>query len=416
MEPINKRYLLCNSIVCYIDENNKRYFDALWCKDLQYHLEYLKNFMIACPSEIAPIPDNFLCIDDDPALSKIKFIDLPVSKSLFQVFRNFPRTTYLISRAIEESDIVQVSVAGRPIPYAWIIVPIIKLFKHRFLLINVESADWRLRKGVHLTLKGVMRAKIVERFNRYCVNQTDLSFFTQKDYKKSLMIKDTDCGHIIHASWIDENMILSEIDVLESWNIKLKNTSNKFRILFAGRLTTSKGILILIDAMRMLASRNVSIQLDILGQGELLKECQDIAMSVFGSVEIKFLGTMPYDLEFHRLIRRYHTIVVPSLSDEQPRIVYDAYSQGVSVMASNTAGLRDCVIDGSTGVLFPLNDAKALAACIESGWSLGMKKMQEMGLMAHKKAIGMTHSNMHKKRHRLLLEALSAYHQNIKKC
>jgi len=366
----------------------------------------LENFTLACPCERGSIPDDYICIDEYPGLSKLKFVDLPFSKGLLDVFKHLPRTIYLLSRAITVSEVVQVSVAGRPIPYAWFIVLIMKLYKKKFLLINVESAVWRLRKGIHLTIKGVIRAKIVELLNHYCINQTDLAFFTQEEYKRSLMTKNPSKGYIIHASWVDEKVMISEAEVLESWDNKLRMKSNKLRLLFAGRLLASKGILILINAMKTLSSRNVPIQLDILGEGRLQEQCEKMIQEISGSIEVHLLGTMPYNLEFHRKIQDYHAVIIPSLSDEQPRIVYDSYSQGVPVLASSTPGLRECVKNESTGILFSPNNVDDLAACIESVWIGGLHKLLKMGVMAHKEAIGMTHSNMHKKRSILLSQAL----------
>ncbi|WP_333190780.1 hypothetical protein [Microcoleus sp. Pol7_A1] len=64
------------------------------------------------------------------------------------------------------------------------------------------------------------------------------------------------------------------------------------------------------------------------------------------------MGTIAYGKELFRLLQEYHAIVVPSLSEDQPRIVYDdAYSQVVPILASNTDGLRDCIHNHKTGVI-----------------------------------------------------------------
>ena len=54
-------------------------------------------------------------------------------------------------------------------------------------------------------------------------------------------------------------------------------------------------------------------------------------------------------------------MLVPNLGDEQPRIVYDAYSQAVPVLASATPGLKACVEEGVTGRFFAPGSPSELA-------------------------------------------------------
>jgi len=97
-------------------------------------------------------------------------------------------------------------------------------------------------------------------------------------------------------------------------------------------------------------------------------------------------------------------VIVPSLSDEQPRIVYDAFSQAVPVVASNTPGLRDCVRHGSTGRLVtggPADWAAEFKWCFEHS-----NELEEMGSRGLETARLMTHAEMHRRRWRLLVEML----------
>ncbi|MEG4394568.1 hypothetical protein [Microcoleus sp. BROC3] len=51
--------------------------------------------------------------------------------------------------------------------------------------------------------------------NRWCVNNANLTIFTQSQYQQSLLTKRQERGHVIHASWIDEENIISEADAEE---------------------------------------------------------------------------------------------------------------------------------------------------------------------------------------------------------
>ena len=161
----------------------------------------------------------------------------------------------------------------------------------------------------------------------------------------------------------------------------------------------------LLKALQLVATSSTPFQLelDILGIGELAEDCASAAAEFTGSTRVQVLGAVPYGQPFFQLLRGYHAIVLPSISDEQPRIVYDAYSQGVPALATKTAGLRDCVLDGRTGWLVEPNDALALSELLRYA-AHQIFELQRMGMEALKVARTMTHQRMHRERQRLLLE------------
>jgi glycosyltransferase involved in cell wall biosynthesis len=415
LTPITKRYLLCTNIECYRDEKGNRYIDRLWHKDLLEHFRYLKNFTLASPCKQEKPPKGTIALDSDPSFSDIQFIDLPSPNSFAKAITVLPVTLARLWRAIGQADIVHTGVAGWPVPLGWVVTPIVRLRRKLYIII-VESAFWRLQPGMPATIKSRIRSSLSELLNCWCVNSADFAVFTQEEYRKSLLTKRPERGHIIHASWIDKETIISETCAAQIWHEKLSPSSRELKVIFAGRLSANKGVLILLEAMKLLNKDNIPVKLDILGQGELLSECERVSKSLQGATEIRILGTVPYGPEFFQLLRRYHAIVVPSISDEQPRIVYDAYSQAVPPLATDTAGLRDCIQTGLTGMIADSNDPVALADLLK--WGLeNLNQLQSMGVASLKAARSMTHQEMHQKRWSLLVKILdkSANPVSVKK-
>lgn len=401
LTPITKRYLLCTNIECYRDEKGNRYIDRMWHKDLIEHFRYLKNFTLASPCKQEKPPKGTIALDSDPSFSEIQFIDLPSPNSLAKAIILLPVTVARLWRAIGQADIVHTGVAGWPVPLGWLVTPIVRL-RRKFYIIIVESAFWRLQPGMPATIKSRIRSSLSEILNRWCVNSADFAVFTQEEYRKSLLTKRPDRGHVIPASWIDKETIISEATAAQIWHEKLSPPSNReLKVLFAGRLNANKGVLILLESMKLLNRDNIPVKLDILGQGELLSECERVSQSLQGATEIRMLGTVPYGPELFQLLQRYHAIVVPSISDEQPRIVYDSYSQAVPPLASDTAGLRDCIQTGKTGMIAHSNDPVALAYLLKLGWE-NLNQLQSMGVASLQAARSMTHQEMHRKRWLLL--------------
>lgn len=402
--PIDKRYLLVLNIPFFCDSKGSRYLDLMWAKDLTQHFKYLKNFTLACPCVRETPPEDTIEVDSETSFADAKFIDLPSPNSLAQAILLLPATVAQLWGAIASADIVHSAVAGWPIPMAWLVTPIVLIQRKPYLIV-VESAPWRLLPGIPASIKAKILAYISETLNRWCINSADLTIFTQAEYQQSLLTKRHKESHIINASWIDKANIISEADATKIWHEKLSPSPKQLKIIFAGRLHPNKGLLVLLEAMKILDEQNIAVKLDILGEGQLLSNCQAASQAMKKSAQIELLGTLPYGSELFGRLQQYHAVVVPSISDEQPRIVYDAYSQAVPVLANNTAGLRDCIENGITGSIANCNDPVALANLLkQSGENLNL--LQKMGMAALKYARSLTHEEMHRQRWQLLLTML----------
>ena len=65
----------------------------------------------------------------------------------------------------------------------------------------------------------------------------------------------------------------------------------------------------------------------------------------------------------------FDVIAVPSRTEGQGLVVLEAFRAGVPVVASNIAALAELVEDGRTGLLFPSDDATALAGAIRRAFA-----------------------------------------------
>lgn len=404
LPPITCRYLLAITIPLFRDSDGRTYADQLWFKDLAEHLSYLTNFTLACPLVDQTPPANAVPLDSDDRFANVKFVYLPSPRNEAQAILLLPITISRLWRAVRSADIVHSGVGGWPVPFGWIVTPIARLLRKPSLII-VESAAWRLQSGLPAKLTTRLRAGLYERLARWCMTKTDLAIFTHEEYRRSLPPNNPEKGHVIHASWIDEDVILSDRQAAAIWRQKMPPAC-ELKVLFAGRLDPEKGVLVLLEALKDAAKSNAPIRLDILGTGILAGNCGVVSAELSGLTRVVVLGTVPYGPPLFSLLQQYHAIVVPSISDEQPRIVYDAYSQGVPALASDTAGLRDCIFNGQTGWLVEPNNSAALSNILQQA-SMRREELQKMGMRALTVARTLTHQRMHHIRQRLLLQLLS---------
>lgn len=137
------------------------------------------------------------------------------------------------------------------------------------------------------------------------------------------------------------------------------------RLLFVGRLVEKKGLVVLLDALRMIPA-GVTWSLDIVGDGPLRSRLETSAQGL----PVRFLGQLGRD-ELSRVLGASSVVVVPSVpaasgdQDGLPVALLEAMAVGRPAVGSNLSGIDDAIVDGETGLLVPPGDAGALAAALE---------------------------------------------------
>jgi glycosyltransferase involved in cell wall biosynthesis len=391
--------LVLFSVPFYIDAAGRRWIDALWAKDLVEHARYIRDLSFATQLIHSAPPPNSLALDEIPELKAVRRVELPAARNTLAALALLPRTCGMLWRELKRAEIVHTAVAGWPLAEAWLLVPML-WFRRRLLYINVESAFWRTVAGQKAGLKTRLRAAFSESANRWCIQRSDISTFTHDGYRRSLLTRRTERGHVMEASWIDEATLLSD-QQLERALEERRRTLPTLRMVFAGRLTEAKGTLLLLQATAACVRAGVDVQLDVFGEGPLEAELsRRIAADGMGA-RIRMRGTLPYDRRFFDALAMFDVIVIPTLSDEQPRIVFDAFSQGLPVIASRTEGAVQCIEDGVTGLLFETGDAAAFEARITQVAG-DPDRLPAMARACLAYARRKTHQHMHRARWRLL--------------
>lgn len=404
---IDRRYLLVSHIPLHRTGDGRLLADELWQKDLIEHLGYIPHFHLASPLTRGEPPTSHLPLPE-LAAGKFEHVELTLPRSRSRALLGLPRDVGRLWRAIGRAEIVHVGVVGWPFSPGWIASPLARL-RGRMLVVVIESAPWRLMpdeaNGAGMIRR--LRAAIWERLAKWCVRSADISFFTQAAYRDTLLGKGDGRGHVLPASWIDESVILDDMTAEETWRIRQSKPDDGLALAFVGRLTSAKGVITLLDAIRKLDGSDVRVTLDIFGTGELEGECIRVAGGFHGNATIRMRGTLAYGEEFFRALRPYQAILVPSLGDEQPRIIFDAFSQALPILGSDTPGIRQCVSGELEGRLFPPGDSAALAGEIIRA-AASPVELRGMGLAGLKSARRLTHREMHRVRCRIIREALKS--------
>ncbi len=130
---------------------------------------------------------------------------------------------------------------------------------------------------------------------------------------------------------------------------------------FAGRLLTDKGIRVLVAAHGILRDQGYDINLMIAGNPDpanpasvSLEEAQEWGRRP----GITWLGHIS---DIRSLWKRCHFAVLPSHREGLPMSLLEAAACGKPMIGTDAPGCREVVVDGQTGLLVPIEDARALA-------------------------------------------------------
>lgn len=385
MEIISAPYLLSVSVPLKRDSTGTYWADASWAKDLALHTEYIKRLTLICPCDRAE-PSAGDVPFSDAALSGIKIIELYSPKTTGDALKNLPHTITSMWRAVRDNSIIHTGFGWWPIGEGLIVTPMAKL-QRRFLMVYIESSFWRVKDPANASVYSRARGSVLEFLYRQCVKAADLRFFTSNKYLQEFLEPNSRAAYVRHASWIDDSIILDEKSAGNGWERK----SGSLRFLFAGRLTADKGISLLLEA-----AKKTAVEVAIIGDGPMREQCSAAARD---NPSIRLLPPIPYGDQFFRLVREFDAVIVPSISDEQPRIIFDAFSQAVPVIGADTGGISEIVRSCENGVLFARGDAAALSAVLET---VSRDDLKGMGLRALEEARSRTHRSMHQERSHLI--------------
>lgn len=111
-------------------------------------------------------------------------------------------------------------------------------------------------------------------------------------------------------------------------------------------------------ALQVLAETDRPVRFFFIGDGELRGELEQSILAAGYQDSISILG---WRTDVPQLLAALDIFVLPSLWEGMPLAILEAMASRLPVVVSDIPGNRDLVADGIDGVLFPADDAVALA-------------------------------------------------------
>ncbi|NHF61393.1 glycosyltransferase family 4 protein [Flavobacteriaceae bacterium TP-CH-4] len=155
-------------------------------------------------------------------------------------------------------------------------------------------------------------------------------------------------------------------DYQQSVEKSSKEIDNIPKLLFLSNLIIEKGPYILLDACRLLKTRNVDFECHIVGdwgditEDELIANIKERELTKHVVVHGRQVGRRK-----NELLSNSDVFVLPTLNDCSPLVLLEAMQAELPVITTIEGGIPDVVQDGKTGFLVKKHDAIQLADKME---------------------------------------------------
>ncbi len=115
-----------------------------------------------------------------------------------------------------------------------------------------------------------------------------------------------------------------------------------FKLLFIGSLAQKyKGLDVLLEALAHPILNTDKLELTILGDGKYRKEYENLSIQLGIDDTVKFKGYITDKKEIHKYYLSSDIFILPSLTEGLPRVVIEAMSTSLPVIASNVGGVPE---------------------------------------------------------------------------
>ena len=176
-------------------------------------------------------------------------------------------------------------------------------------------------------------------------------------------------ANILPTDWLATVLQLQHTVTIHHGLVPLKNRQAGHNaptvptFAFMGRLVSSKGARVLLEAAHQLKAKGYVFQLKIIGEGPEREALETLALGLQIKDCIHFLGYVSNE-QSQESLSDTAALVVPSLAGEVfGLVVVENMLHGKTLIVSDIGSLREVV--GDTALVFPAGDVSALAYCMQ---------------------------------------------------
>ncbi len=283
---------------------------------------------------------------------------IPVNRKSLNIFSGIV-VIYRLVRIIKKikPDILH-NVSSKQVIYGSIAARICGV-KKIINLINGLGWIYVERRGIAVK---ILRSLVSTLYKLALSNKNIIVIFQNPDDKKYFLdrnILDESQIKVILGSGVNTDKFKPSVE-------EIPTNQSKIKIIFLSRMLWVKGVKYLIDAVRILKSRSLEFELNLVGQPDLGNP-DSIPYETLESWEknglINYKGFINDPI---KIIQSADVVVLPTyLREGVPLSLIESASCGKPIVTTDVPGCREIVIDGLNGFLIPPKDTIALSESLE---------------------------------------------------
>jgi glycosyltransferase involved in cell wall biosynthesis len=243
---------------------------------------------------------------------------------------------------------------------------LIRKHKIEFVIVNITKEI--IFGGIAARLCGIKCVRLVgneldfERHHFLNTHFVDLnihpSHYTLRETKQRYSYTKKLNHDVIHCGTEDRQISIAD---KQAEYKRLQLSPTHFIIGCTGRIVEDKGVHTLIKAFALLKDKIPEAVLVINGKGEYLTELQQLIKTHELGDRVRAQGFAPDCLTAASI---YDVAVMPSRLEGFPNTLIEYLSLGKAVVSTPVGGIPEAIEDKVNGLIFPVDDAGALAECI----------------------------------------------------
>lgn len=325
-----------------VEQDGRFWTLDLWAQDLQAQSQAVAALTLMSPAlpaapqgwQMLPLPASIrvVALERGPAaiaraVAEVDVVQLPGNFT----WRRSGRARALLRAARR---------AGKPVVLG------ISSDRATTMIVNARGQNVLRRARARLDAASVMLSQ------RYLATRCDGTFLVGEGLRR-LVERDSSNIFVGTASWIRASDIRPATAA--------RRDAAAIRLCAAARLEPMKGIVLALEALAALRAEPASapLALTIAGQGAEEASLRARSAALELQEQVTFAGTFAYPGPFFEFLRSQDIVLLTNLNDEQPRLVFDAISQGCLIVCPDSLPYRGMGIPEA--LLYRRGDAGDLA-------------------------------------------------------
>jgi glycosyltransferase involved in cell wall biosynthesis len=206
---------------------------------------------------------------------------------------------------------------------------------------------------------GLIRLRVVRYLYQIALNHKKLAvIFQNSDDREKLLLTEA-----VHS----QNTFMIRGSGVSLSDYPCTPESSQLPIVsMAARLLKEKGVCEFVDAARILKSRGISVQMQVIGSPDLGNPFSVTEKDISDWHDENIVHFLGFRKDISSLYSQSNIVCLPSYYGEGlPKSLIEAAACGRAVITTDMPGCRDAITPNVTGLLIPPRDAVALADAIQ---------------------------------------------------